>query len=66
CPGCRFSPLETFKHVKNPRPYQRTKMPKVKCYFFLILYIYYKNKNKRLIFLSLQIGVQTNIIWTRH
>ncbi|KAI7872139.1 hypothetical protein BDF14DRAFT_729070 [Spinellus fusiger] len=30
CPECKYSPLETFKHVKNPRPYQRTKLPKVK------------------------------------
>ncbi|KAI7870616.1 hypothetical protein BDF14DRAFT_1771786 [Spinellus fusiger] len=22
CPGCKYSPLEIFKHVKNPRPYQ--------------------------------------------
>ncbi|KAI7861397.1 hypothetical protein BDF14DRAFT_1738809 [Spinellus fusiger] len=35
CPECKFSPLEKFKHVKNPRPYQRTEMPKVKCHGLL-------------------------------
>ncbi|KAI7872126.1 hypothetical protein BDF14DRAFT_1717622, partial [Spinellus fusiger] len=59
CPECKFSPLKTFKHVKNPRPYQRTKILQVKCHFFLIIYI----KDS---YFSLQIGVQTNIIWTRH
>ncbi|KAI7867722.1 hypothetical protein BDF14DRAFT_1801084 [Spinellus fusiger] len=35
CPECRFSPLETFKHVKNSRPYQRTKILQVKCHSLL-------------------------------
>ncbi|KAI7871927.1 hypothetical protein BDF14DRAFT_1760669, partial [Spinellus fusiger] len=35
CPECKFSPLETFKHVKNLRPYQRTKILQVKCHGLL-------------------------------
>ncbi|KAI7864037.1 hypothetical protein BDF14DRAFT_1838207 [Spinellus fusiger] len=32
CPECKYSPLETFKHVKNPMSYQRTKILQVKCH----------------------------------
>ncbi|KAI7866465.1 hypothetical protein BDF14DRAFT_1813579, partial [Spinellus fusiger] len=39
CPECKFSPLKTVKHVKNPRPYQRTKILQVKCHSLLRQYI---------------------------
>ncbi|KAI7864983.1 hypothetical protein BDF14DRAFT_1829263, partial [Spinellus fusiger] len=51
CPECKFSLLETFKYVKNPRPYQRTKILQVKCHglprSFLLNFI----SKKKLIFL---------------
>ncbi|KAI7867406.1 hypothetical protein BDF14DRAFT_1803461 [Spinellus fusiger] len=61
CPGCKFSPLEIVKHVKNPRPYQRTKILQVKCHGLLRSSLNFILK-KKLIFLSLQIGVQTTIV----
>ncbi|KAI7864131.1 hypothetical protein BDF14DRAFT_1837697, partial [Spinellus fusiger] len=51
CPGCKFSPLEIVKHVKNPRPYQRTKILQVKCHGLLRSFLLNFILKKKLIFL---------------
>ncbi|KAJ2512768.1 hypothetical protein H4217_006701, partial [Coemansia sp. RSA 1939] len=35
CPACIEGSLTTFKHVQNPRPYQRKVTPEVKCHGLL-------------------------------
>ncbi|KAJ2546529.1 hypothetical protein EV175_005564, partial [Coemansia sp. RSA 1933] len=37
CPACIKGSLTTFKHVKNPRPYQRNARPQVICHGLLNL-----------------------------
>ncbi|KAI7870035.1 hypothetical protein BDF14DRAFT_1778670 [Spinellus fusiger] len=34
-----FKTSTLFKHIKNPRPYQRTKILQIKCHSFLSFYI---------------------------
>lgn len=35
CPECKFSPLEKFKNIKNPRLYRRQTIPMIECHGLL-------------------------------
>ncbi|RCH83078.1 hypothetical protein CU098_001197, partial [Rhizopus stolonifer] len=35
CPACKYSEMESFKEITNPRPFQRERFPKVLCHGLL-------------------------------
>ncbi|KAI7869971.1 hypothetical protein BDF14DRAFT_1721957 [Spinellus fusiger] len=49
CSECKYSPLETVKHIMNPRPYQRTKILQVKCHGLLRSFLLNFISKKKLI-----------------